>query len=472
MSTWGAVMGHANMVMHGAGWMEGGLVASFEKFIIDVEILQMMSETLLPLKIDEAELAVDAIGEVGPGGHFFGSPHTLERYETAFYRPLVSDWRNFESWQEAGSPGAADHANRLWKQALDRIRCPSARGQIGPPNWRTSWAAASPRAASVRPDRSKIPGRERRRIGNVSPCPSSTPASGPSSRIVPSPMSTRRDNGACRSTTRAMFAMPSPASIRSASKSEEAKERARTRLLNAAKKYKIVPVGFITGQLQSEREIGRSQRNVVLPTGFVTLMMTDIEGSTALVHQLGDEYGKLHSRGADGSSGRSSPSTKVMWSMCGRMSRSPFSNDRMRPSRRCRIQLDLGQRPATRKHDVRLRIGLHSGRPTVSDGNYIGIAVHTTARICSAAHGGQIVVSGQTTDGIKDQTPDGHAVSQSRKPPTARAARRTGPVSDRGRRPRREVSASDHRRLNPIFRFWRVTLLPWCRSSAPKRGLQ
>jgi trimethylamine--corrinoid protein Co-methyltransferase len=117
-------MGHANMVMHGAGWMEGGLVASFEKFIIDIEILQMMSETLLPLKIDEAELAVDAIGEVGPGGHFFGSPHTLERYETAFYRPLVSDWRNFESWQEAGSPGAADHANRLWKQALTEFTPP------------------------------------------------------------------------------------------------------------------------------------------------------------------------------------------------------------------------------------------------------------------------------------------------------------------------------------------------------------
>ena len=124
MSTWGAVMGHANLVMHGAGWMEGGLVASFEKFIIDVEILQMMSETLLPLKIDEAELAVDAIGEVGPGGHFFGSPHTLERYENAFYRPLVSDWRNFESWQEAGSPGAADHANRLWKQALIEYEAP------------------------------------------------------------------------------------------------------------------------------------------------------------------------------------------------------------------------------------------------------------------------------------------------------------------------------------------------------------
>lgn len=118
MSTWGAVMGHASMIMHGAGWMEGGLVASFEKFIIDIEILQMMSEFLQPLKVDEAELAVEAIREVGPGGHFFGSPHTLERYETAFYSPIVSDWRNFETWQQAGAPRADQHANRIWKQAL------------------------------------------------------------------------------------------------------------------------------------------------------------------------------------------------------------------------------------------------------------------------------------------------------------------------------------------------------------------
>jgi trimethylamine--corrinoid protein Co-methyltransferase len=124
MSTWGAVMGHANLVMHGAGWMEGGLVASFEKFIIDVEILQMMSETLQPLRVDDAELAVEAIGEVGPGGHFFGSPHTLERYENAFYSPLVSDWRNFETWQQAGAPTAADHANRIWKQALEMYTPP------------------------------------------------------------------------------------------------------------------------------------------------------------------------------------------------------------------------------------------------------------------------------------------------------------------------------------------------------------
>ncbi|MGH8924281.1 MAG: trimethylamine methyltransferase family protein [Acidimicrobiia bacterium] len=124
MSTWGAVMGHANLIMHGAGWMEGGLVASFEKFIIDVEILQMMSEFLQPLAVDDASLAFEAITEVGPGGHFFGAAHTLERYETAFYSPLVSDWRNFENWQLAGSPTAEQHANRIWKQVLESYTTP------------------------------------------------------------------------------------------------------------------------------------------------------------------------------------------------------------------------------------------------------------------------------------------------------------------------------------------------------------
>ena len=125
MSIWGAVMGHANLIMHAAGWMEGGLVASFEKFIIDVEICQMMSEFLQPLVVDESSLAFDAITEVGPGGHFFGAAHTLERYETAFYSPLISDWRNFENWQRAGAPTAADHANRFWKLALESYQQPA-----------------------------------------------------------------------------------------------------------------------------------------------------------------------------------------------------------------------------------------------------------------------------------------------------------------------------------------------------------
>jgi trimethylamine---corrinoid protein Co-methyltransferase len=121
MSIWGAVMGHANMVMHGAGWMEGGLVASFEKMIVDAEMLQMMSEFLQPLVVDDDTLALDAIREVGPGGHFFGAAHTLARYETAFYAPMVSDWRNFESWREAGAVDAAHKANRIWKQLLNEF---------------------------------------------------------------------------------------------------------------------------------------------------------------------------------------------------------------------------------------------------------------------------------------------------------------------------------------------------------------
>ncbi|MEX1204987.1 MAG: trimethylamine methyltransferase family protein [Dongiaceae bacterium] len=124
MSLWGAVMGGANMVLHGAGWMEGGLVASYEKMIVDAELLQMMAEFLQPIEVTEDTLGLDAIREVGPGGHFFGCAHTLARYETAFYAPLVSDWRNFESWREAGALDTAQRANRVWKQLLADHQAP------------------------------------------------------------------------------------------------------------------------------------------------------------------------------------------------------------------------------------------------------------------------------------------------------------------------------------------------------------
>ncbi|MBM3597708.1 MAG: trimethylamine methyltransferase family protein [Alphaproteobacteria bacterium] len=124
MSLWSAVMGHANLVLHAAGWMEGGLVASFEKVIIDVELLQMMAETLQPLVVDDETCAIEAMREVGPGGHFFGAAHTLDRYETAFYQPILSDWRNFESWQEAGSQTALQRANALYKKILAEYQPP------------------------------------------------------------------------------------------------------------------------------------------------------------------------------------------------------------------------------------------------------------------------------------------------------------------------------------------------------------
>ena len=77
-----------------------------------------------PLEVNDDTLAVDAIKAVGPGGHFFGSPHTMERYETAFYAPMVSDWRNFENWTLAGSVQAAQHANVIWKQLLEEYTPP------------------------------------------------------------------------------------------------------------------------------------------------------------------------------------------------------------------------------------------------------------------------------------------------------------------------------------------------------------
>ena len=125
MAVWGAVMGGVNLLYQGAGWLEGGLTASYEKLILDAEILQMMSEVLQPLVIDEAEIGVDTIAEVGPGGHFFGAAHTLERFEHAFYRPILSDWRNFETWQDDGSRTAAERANGIWKQLLAEFEPPA-----------------------------------------------------------------------------------------------------------------------------------------------------------------------------------------------------------------------------------------------------------------------------------------------------------------------------------------------------------
>ncbi|HKN28903.1 MAG TPA: trimethylamine methyltransferase family protein [Roseiarcus sp.] len=117
-SLWGAIMGGVNFLMHGAGWMEGGLQASFEKMALDADLLSMVAEFLRPLPVEEKELALDAMREVGPGGHFFGAEHTQSRYRTAFFAPMISDWRNFESWREAGSPTAADAAERIVAERL------------------------------------------------------------------------------------------------------------------------------------------------------------------------------------------------------------------------------------------------------------------------------------------------------------------------------------------------------------------
>jgi trimethylamine--corrinoid protein Co-methyltransferase len=125
MSLWGAILGHGNLVYHAAGWQEGGLTASFEKLVLDVEMLQMMVEFLKPIVVNEQELGFDAIKGVASGGHFFGEPHTMERYEHAFYRPLVSNWQNYENWQLGGGKDATQRATDLWKQALKEYEEPA-----------------------------------------------------------------------------------------------------------------------------------------------------------------------------------------------------------------------------------------------------------------------------------------------------------------------------------------------------------
>lgn len=127
---WSAVMGGAHLVYHGAGWMEGGLQASFEKLVVDVEMMQMMAEIVTTPALDDIEEVLATIAEVPPGGHFFGAAHTLRRYRSAFYEPLVSDWRNHGAWSEAGSPTAIDRARKIWQEKLEQFAPPPLDGGI------------------------------------------------------------------------------------------------------------------------------------------------------------------------------------------------------------------------------------------------------------------------------------------------------------------------------------------------------
>lgn len=118
MALWGSIMGGAHLVLHAAGWLGGGLTASFEKLILDADLLQMMAAYCEPFPVTPETLALDAVREVGPAGHFFGTAHTLARYETAFYQPLISNWDNHDTWIERGRETAPAKANRIWKQLL------------------------------------------------------------------------------------------------------------------------------------------------------------------------------------------------------------------------------------------------------------------------------------------------------------------------------------------------------------------
>ena len=119
-SLWSAVQSRTNIVYHAAGWLEGGLIASPEKFVMDCEVLQMIQRYMEPSVWGTGpdDIAFDAIREVGSTGHFFGIQHTQDRYEAAFYQPFVSDWRNYEAWEIAGAMWTQERAHRMFKEIV------------------------------------------------------------------------------------------------------------------------------------------------------------------------------------------------------------------------------------------------------------------------------------------------------------------------------------------------------------------
>lgn len=189
---------------------------------------------------------------------------------------------------------------------------------------------------------------------------------------------------------------------------DAARELARHRLLRAAKRFRIVPVGFIAGQLRVERELGHERGAAApLPGGFVTMMMTDIEDSTSLVHRLGPDYASLIAgvrdllRGAVASAGGQVVEARADDFFA------VFDYPQPALEAAIAIQHGLGARTWPGDEVVKVRIGIHAGYPTRTTDNYIGLAVHTAARVCEAAHGGQVLVSGDTREAAQESRPAG-----------------------------------------------------------------
>src|SRR5262245_54775915 len=190
---------------------------------------------------------------------------------------------------------------------------------------------------------------------------------------------------------------------------DAAREQARKRLLTAAKKHGIVPIGFITGQIATERLEGESRARAAvtrnLPAGQVTLLLTDIEDSTGLLRRLGDGYADLLNRvrrmlrRAVQRSGGSEVDVRAdeLFAV--------FKRPAGALGAALAIQRGLGARAWPDGASVRVRIGIHTGRPTLTDSGYVGLAVHAAARICAAAHGGQILLSHSTVPAVEGSAP-------------------------------------------------------------------
>lgn len=188
--------------------------------------------------------------------------------------------------------------------------------------------------------------------------------------------------------------------------SDAARERARIRLLRAAKKFGIAPLGFFDGQLRKERRQGQidasSARIARLPSGIVTFLLADVEGSTPLARRLGDDWPVL---------------LQALWQVIRRSLRATGGEEVdvrgdeyfavfRRPADAVRgairAQLAIARHGWPGGEQVRVRIGLHTGRPTIADAAYVGITVHTVARVCSAGHGGQVLLSSATYAAVSE----------------------------------------------------------------------
>ena len=192
--------------------------------------------------------------------------------------------------------------------------------------------------------------------------------------------------------------------------SEAARDEARTRLLKAARKYGVVPVGFIQSQLRKERTRGRNEaqarRHAHLPRGTVTFLMTDVEGSTALLAELGDAYGPMLSdvrrliREKVRKAGGHEVETHADEFL------GVFASAAAACGAAVMIQGRMAEKDWPSKRSVKVRIGIHRGHPTLADGHYIGLSVHAVARLCQAGHGGQIVVSRAAKEAMADGLPE------------------------------------------------------------------
>ena len=191
---------------------------------------------------------------------------------------------------------------------------------------------------------------------------------------------------------------------------EADRELARSKLLKAAKRHGVVPVGFIEAQLRRERTRGQNEaavrRAAALPGGTVTFLMSDVEGSTSLLSELGEGHGPLLSdvRRVIREKVRKAGGHEV--EVHADEFLGVFASAPAALAAAVMIQRRMAEKEWPTRRPVHIRIGLHRGHPTLTEGHYIGLSVHAVARVCQSAHGGQVVISRSAKEAMADRPVD------------------------------------------------------------------